>query len=196
MPLRLKRPNRSSVQQRARYGSYKPDLRKDFSNRCGYCDGLDGFYGGTRGFQIDHFAPKSLFPELTLAYENLVYSCPFCNRAKSNKWIGLNSMAPHNGLEGFVDPCEQDFENHLDRDSFGKVFAKTEVGEYMVKHLNLRLLRHQYIWQSQKLEELARRINKLLPLVKNKSDREYQLLKMHVEVTTSYFEYRNRAVET
>ena len=88
LPLRHHKPVRSNVTKRAKYQLYKEDLRRDFKERCGYCDDPDEFSGGSRGYHIDHFAPKSIFPELKTEYSNLVYSCSYCNIAKSDKWIG------------------------------------------------------------------------------------------------------------
>ncbi len=36
-----------------------------------------------RGFQIDHFIPQKLRPDLAADYDNLVYLCPSCNNLKS-----------------------------------------------------------------------------------------------------------------
>jgi 5-methylcytosine-specific restriction endonuclease McrA len=99
-------PARSTGQPaRASYRAYKPQLRVDFAQCCGYCGDEDRFYGGLPGYQVDHFAPHSLFPALLTAYANLVYACPYCNRGKSNTWIGVDAAVSHNGEEGFVDPC-------------------------------------------------------------------------------------------
>ena len=194
MSIRAKIPVRSDVEERQRYREYKADLRRDFSRRCGYCDSLDEYFGGARGYQIDHFAPKSKFPELEIVYGNLVYSCPFCNRAKSNKWVGENSAEPHNGVIGFVDPCDNDFDNHVTRDGQGRVIAKTQLGQYMVTNLNLKLLRHQFIWQTQKLEELVQQLSALKPHIKQ-SSHYMELLEMFFEVTNAYFEYKHHAIE-
>lgn len=197
MSLRKCSPTRSDVAERSNYRHYKPDLRNDFSCRCGYCDSPDEYFGGIRGFQIDHFAPISKFPHLKLIYTNLIYCCPFCNRAKSNKWIGADSNVPNNGLEGFVDPCCIHFDNHLERDSQGRVLAKTELGGYMIKNLKLSLLRHQYVWQAQKLSDLEDRIYVLLEAIKDGpvDSNNVELLKGYVEISKAYKTYRTCAIE-
>ena len=191
--LREEIPIRSAVTPRNNYRDYKNELRHDFRNRCGYCDALDEYFGGRHGSHIDHFAPRSLFPTLETEYENLVYSCPFCNRAKSNKWIGDDYRIPNNGTDGFVDPTSSEFDNHLARDKKGKVVALTRLGNYMVKNLNLRLIRHQYIWQAQKLERIAERLEELKPQVEKNTPQYHNLLESLADIFLEYRKYRRRA---
>ena len=147
VPFRYHTPVRSDVGERSKYQLYKKELRRDFKERCGYCDDPDKFFGGIRGYHIDHFAPKSKFPELEIEYSNLVYSCPLCNRAKYNTWLGNDSTVSHNGSEGFIDPCDEEYECHLGRDGEGRILGGSELGRYMVEKLSLYLLRHAFIWQ-------------------------------------------------
>ena len=193
--LRAYRPARSAVKQRANYRGYKADLRLDFKSRCGYCDDSDEYFGGSRGSQIDHFAPKSRFPELELNYRNLVYSCPFCNRAKSNKWVGDDSSKPHNGTCGFVDPCELEYEDHLIRDVTGKIIALTKLGDYILKNLNLQLIRHQYIWQAQKLDQLSEKLDSLRQVVEKNNPLYLELTESLVDILLEYRNYRQRVNE-
>ncbi len=193
--LRTYRPARSAVTQQANYRSYKSDLRRDFGSRCGYCDDSDEYFGGSHGSHIDHFAPKSKFPELELDYRNLVYSCPFCNRAKSNKWVGDDSSKPHNGKCGFVDPCEPEYEDHLTRDTAGKIIALTKLGDYLIKNLNLQLIRHQYIWQAQKLDQLSEKLDSLRHVVEKNNPLYLELLESLAEIFSEYRNYRQRVNE-
>ena len=191
--LREEVPVRSAVAPRAAYRDYKVDLREDFNSKCGYCDAQDEYFGGVRGYQIDHFAPKSRFPGLELIYENLVYSCPFCNGAKSNKWIGDDHTIPNNGKCGFVDPCNREFDEHLARNAVGKVVAVTRLGEYMLKNLNLYLIRHEFIWQAQKLDQLAERLKQLKPQIKQTNLSLYlEILELLVDLISTYRDYRRR----
>lgn len=195
MALRKEIPVRSVVAAKTTYRAYKADLRRDFSSRCGYCDALDEFFGGMRGYQIDHFAPKSLFPEWLLEYQNLVYSCPFCNRAKSNKWIGEDKNVPNNGSSGFIDPCDPNLDNHLDRDDHGRIRPKSDLGRYMVANLNLSLIRHQFVWQTQKLDELLGELLELQGQLSNQTEHYRSVLEEIVKVTREYREYRSRVFE-
>lgn len=58
-----------------------------FSN-CGYCE-------ETCKGDVDHFRPKSKFPQLVYEWSNWVLACPVCNQKKSNHWPPM----------GYVDPC-------------------------------------------------------------------------------------------
>lgn len=178
------------------YRQYKVSLRADFRERCGYCDANDHYCGGARGYQIDHFAPKSLFPALENSYVNLVYSCPFCNRAKWDKWVGTDSTSPITSGEGFVDPCSPDYDEHLARDSSGQVIALTPLGQYMRDNLKLWLLRHQLIWQAEKLNDMKTEIQNLLVTVRADGHHEQvvELLERHLEITIAYEEYRARVI--
>lgn len=68
---------------------------------CWYCERQcenDSDVGGLSP-TVDHFRPRSLFPELVYAWYNWVFSCRRCNEEeKRNKW-------PEGG---FVDPCATD----------------------------------------------------------------------------------------
>ena len=136
------KPIRTCTKTYTRYTSFKPFIREDFNRRCGYCDDLDILYnGGVRSYQIDHFKPKKFFPELETDYNNLVYCCPFCNRAKWDKWRE----------QGFIDPCTDLYDEHLERDSNGEIKYKSLRGKYSYKNLNLCLKRHELLWMIEKI---------------------------------------------
>lgn len=74
-----------------RWGQFRGDLKRAFSELCGYCE------EETAG-DIDHFRPVSKDPELVYRWSNWIFACPTCNREKSNKWPS----------DGYIDPCEDD----------------------------------------------------------------------------------------
>ena len=186
-------PIRSIVEPSRNYRVYKAVLRSDFIDRCGYCDGADEYYGGITNAHIDHFAPKKKFPGLKNCYDNLVYSCGFCNRAKSDKWIGNDPAVPNDGRQGFVDPCSDEYDTHLARLRSGQIVPRSNLGEYMVENLNLRLMRHQFIWQAQKLDRLAEVLEELRPLL-DRVDPLYLELVDHIsDIVVLYRQYRRRA---
>ena len=183
-PVRATKPSRrQNAPEQVRYQNYKADLREDFSQKCGYCDASDRFFGGLDGYHIDHFAPKSRFPMLSSTYVNLVYSCPYCNIAKSSKWIGDDFKTPHNGTEGFVDPCTDDYDSHLERDAEGHIRHKSPVGEYMIKHLKLHMMRHQYIWTAQTLEKFSERALILKQMIPADQPVYVSLLELIIEIS-------------
>jgi uncharacterized protein (TIGR02646 family) len=70
--------------------SILPRLREALATltdrRCSYCDGYPiGDHGEE---QVDHFRPKSRFPEYVLEWSNLYFSCTGCNglNAKADQW--------------------------------------------------------------------------------------------------------------
>lgn len=162
MALRLQVPVRSHPAEQNRYQKYKPQLRKDFNQCCGYCDDSDETYGSNWGFHIDHFAPQKQFPALRTSYANLIYSCPICNQAKGKTWIGDDPAVSHNGAEGFIDPCLHEYDSHLYRDTHGVIRAHTPLGEYKIRTLKLNLLCHQLNWQIRALEGLMKSLSDLL----------------------------------
>ena len=71
----------------ANYESYRPWLRDEFAFRCVYCLKRENWSHRTGEYQLDHFKPQALNPELGVRYENLYYSCSRCNLAKSDQSI-------------------------------------------------------------------------------------------------------------
>ncbi len=67
---------------------FRADLERVFFGICAYCE------ESTRG-EVDHFRPKSRFPNLVYTWANWLFACHDCNRAKSDRWPAT----------GFVDPC-------------------------------------------------------------------------------------------
>ena len=131
----------------------KKYLRVDFHSRCAYCDDLDFYYGGETTFHVDHFAPKEKFPDLIHRYENLLYACPYCNEAKSDKWPSSNSEVNIVGNIGFANPCQAEYDKHLARNSDGTISPTSKVGEYMVINLKLYLKRHQIFYKIDQIEQ-------------------------------------------
>lgn len=161
--IQKQKPARTCTKRYADYKSFKPYLVKDFNNRCGYCDSHDKFFGGLKNFQIDHFKPHSIviFTPLKHDYSNLVYSCPSCNRAKSNKW---------EDVDGFIDPCDNEYDNFISRDTNGKIkHNNTKQGEYIYSNLNLLLRRHEFLWLIERLENQKSQIKELRENISDKN---------------------------
>ena len=72
-----------------RWRDFLSDLRSRFYRICGYCEEEAGLG------EVDHFRPKSKFPELVYAWSNWIFSCNSCGNTKNNKWPP----------GGYVDPC-------------------------------------------------------------------------------------------
>lgn len=142
------------------YSECKGILAEDFKELCGYCGKHRKVL--LKQFQIDHFAPQSKFPERKNVYENLVLACPQCNRLKSDKWIGENADIPNNGVEGFVDPASEKYDEHLYRDNDGTIKYKTDIGKYIYNLLKFNVRRTDIIWKIIKLNELKKQLKQSL----------------------------------
>jgi hypothetical protein len=69
----------------ADYRPYRPWLRDEFQFRCVYCLTREQ-WGRAKGmFDLDHFVPQAHDPEQRAQYDNLLYACTTCNRAKSDQ---------------------------------------------------------------------------------------------------------------
>jgi len=182
--VQKQKPKRTCTRTYAKYTSFKPYIREDFNKRCGYCDDLDIYHGGVRGYQIDHFKPHSIarFSYLKEEYGNLVYSCPFCNRAKSNKW---------KEVDGFIDPCEEEYDNHLERNDRGQIVAKSLRGEYIHTNLNFHLKRHELLWMIEKLQEQSKKVDEYLTLLGEGHELEVKVLREFRRIQQEINRYTN-----
>ena len=86
---------------------FAADLRERFNEKCGYCERRFEPVGEFSP-SVDHFRPRSRFPQLVYQWENWVSSCQRCNFAKADQWPDI----------GYVDPCAVDLlerpEEHFD----------------------------------------------------------------------------------
>jgi len=118
------------------YRRYRGCLRLDFECRCAYCLIHESDNHGPDNFEIDHFRPKARFRELERRYANLYYACHLCNRAdrKGDKW-----PSPDEGESGerFVDPCSEDWEDHVEFLEDGSVRPLTPAGEFSLRTIEL-----------------------------------------------------------
>ena len=159
----------------ANYREYKPYLQEDFNKKCGYTNCLDDWFGGSITFQIDHFLPQSKYPKLKTEYANLIYSCSYVNRAKSND-------------EGnYLDPCDVDYNKHFHRNKNGEIVpeASSPKAVYMHKKLKLYLKRYSIIWV---LEQLEQRMYKLQGIIEESENAEAKDL--FVAIGIKYNDYK------
>lgn len=115
------------------YKAYRPALRDEFKYACGYCENREPELGGSEAFHIDHYRPKSKFPHLICKYNNLIYSCRYCNRSKGDYWPRF--------LEWVLDriilnPRTDNFEKHIDQSVLPWV-GLTSKGRWTILKLKL-----------------------------------------------------------
>ena len=69
-------------------------LAQDFGGICTYCERRcepqSSASNPPNREEIEHFRPRSRFPELSFAWLNMVYACRRCNQAKGNSWPSLD----------------------------------------------------------------------------------------------------------
>lgn len=152
---------RSCNKKYENYHSYLGFLLDDFSHRCCYCNTAEKTLDIV-SFQIDHFIPQSHFKgirdELLTQYDNLMLSCPKCNRAKSDQYEGnINSPFIENTL--FYNPVEVDYNTIFYRNELGGISSDDEKGKNMIKRLKLYRPLHNYAWVLEKLDELIDRLD-------------------------------------
>jgi uncharacterized protein (TIGR02646 family) len=145
MTFRKLHPKRSqNVPHKNNYRDYRLQLREDFGHRCGYCNDID--LPRVDRYEIDHFVPVSLDESKKTDYSNLVYACKSCNNSKSDKWPTNNPALSNNGTIGWIDPCTEDYANQFDRDKYGAIIPKTDIGKWMYENLKLWKSQHSYLW--------------------------------------------------
>ena len=189
-------PKRTCEKEYRAYRSFKKYLREDFNRRCGYCNDLDKFCGGIRGFHIDHFCPQDKFDHLSTQYKNLVYSCPYCNVAKSNDWPSGDENKCIVDSVGYVDPCDPQYELTFERYENGRIKPKNEVGKYMYKQLKLGLRRHQLAYLYEVLEKSLRLLNDELLIQRRKRKIPHHIIDHYIELTTEFLNYKKMFEET
>ncbi len=189
--FRISTPTRTYSKTLKHYRSYKRYLIVDFSNRCGYCDGSDTWHGGYRSYHIDHFAPKDKFGHLENIYINLIYACPSCNSSKSNKWPSDDAEKNVVGEEGFLNPCNDDFNEHFSRDNDGNIIGISPIAKDMYKNLNLGLERHSIIWKLTSLEKLITEYEEEIVKSSDALVNE-KLVNIHYRLLKIFYEYHTR----
>lgn len=162
LAFRKVKPTKRNIPYNAqsKYQDYREYLKEDFNGRCGYCDSYYGIV--KKDYHIDHFVPKRVFEKfnthkhLLNDYNNLIYTCPSCNRSKSGKWPSENPDVALTEKGGFINPCLDEYGEFFFRADNGGILVEEDnfVAVYIYKELSLFLNRHQITWKIEKLIEL------------------------------------------
>jgi len=85
----------------------KDSLKIMFSGKCAYCESHISHIGFGH---IEHFRPKSKFPDLCFEWENLMLGCEICNgkRYKGDKFPESDEAGP------FINPVEENPDEFFD----------------------------------------------------------------------------------
>lgn len=125
---------RKSPPAPSRLSGYRPFVRQDFSECCAYCLLHELLAAGAGNFELDHFRPKSLFPDLADDYFNLFYSCHVCNQYKGATWPSADLSKE--GF-GYLDFCRESFGEHFRERADGFWEPLTRRAEYTAARLRL-----------------------------------------------------------
>jgi uncharacterized protein (TIGR02646 family) len=74
--------------------------------RCMFC-------GSSEASQVEHFWPKSTYPEKAMTWDNFVWICGVCNQAKGNRFPIFN------GAPEAINPMDDDVWKFFSIDEFG-----------------------------------------------------------------------------
>lgn len=143
------------------YRAWKDILRAEGNARCVYCAIPDQRLGGSHFFHVEHFRPRSKFPNLEDTISNLFYACPVCNILKSDDWI--EATMKDDVTVCYPDPSVVDYSNILQVRSAALVEGRNAAGRYLVERLGLN--RGQLI-----------------------TDRKFDLLLFRIEVVTTEYQ--------
>ena len=115
-------------------------------------------------------------------YSNLIYSCSYVNRAKSDD------------IGNYIDPVDVDYNQHFYRDELGNIYPKenSEAAKYMYVKLKLYLKRHSIIWMLDQLEQRMFKLQELIEATKNEEAKE-----LFIEITMKYNNHKRylRAIQ-
>jgi hypothetical protein len=182
IPFRSETPKRRDIKTVVtKYSDHKPELKIDYKDRCGYCGDIDVWR--TVWFEVDHFVPQKYLKDIKdTDYSNLVYACRSCNNAKRANWPTGEELVHNRNDEGFIDPCNDEYDKQFERYTNGKLSHKTLLGKWIYYKLKLYKPQHEVIWQIEALDQLIEDCEKLLETVDNQALRD--------RVLSLYREYR------
>ena len=127
------------------YNDWKEQIAEECFHQCVYCSIHESPWGGIDHYHIDHFRPKSKpkFKHLENDICNLFYSCPICNRFKSDDWPG----EPTNlDVICYPDPSKIDYSTifNLNQENYS-ISSSYKSGCYLIHRLFLN--RPQLIYE-------------------------------------------------
>ena len=167
-----KQPNRGT------YSDWKELIAEECFNQCVYCAINEGNFGGIRNFHIEHYRPKSRFPELINDIKNLFYACAICNVFKGNDWPNEPNKKFSNS--SYPNPSEIDYRKLFSiDDNKGVLEGKFISSKYIVERLYLNrpqliLLRRNF-FAFKKVDEYMSFFNRIKPKIEERRDSNSKL---------------------
>lgn len=171
------------------YPDWKEQIAEECFHQCIYCSINEVQFGGIDHYHIEHYKPKSIerFKDLENNICNLFYSCPICNRFKSNDWPN----DPDNlEMICYPNPSEYNYSELFEIDSEDyKVYGLYSSTRYMTERLYLN--RPQLIYERREAllrkreENVIKLIEQLHQKINEKENFIYlsQILSATIELT-------------
>lgn len=187
-PFKWHEVQRTCTKEYQKINSYKKYLKKDFHQRCAYCNLLDTMI--TTPFEIDHFVPRDAFkdikePKYETMYENLVYSCKKCNAAKGNAYKGdIKQGTVEN--EYFYDPVKVDYSTIFYRDEIGAICSDDPKGKDMIMRIKLYRPIHNMAWLCENVRNTLKKLDKRIEQIDENSEEGKLLLQAKHELSDYY----------
>lgn len=186
--------HRPNPPEYATYSQYREILKVDFNKRCAYCN--DSHKYRIRSFAIDHFVPrKPLNFETTIPsnqYDNLIYCCSYCNRAKWNKWPTNDENIENDGEIGFIKPTNEIYKTLFFRNSNGRIIPieNNKLALYLKDELMLWHPIHSLMWKFEKLLSLNTQVKAKIGTTNSEELKElhYKLMDEILVVMENIFE--------
>lgn len=107
----------------------KEKLIKKHGCTCGYCKAK---FFDENFLDLDHFYPRSRYPEKVADVDNYVLSCRYCNIRKS-----ATSPESEKGERQILHPYIDNYSDHMRMDGCGRLIPVTSAGEFTIKMFNL-----------------------------------------------------------
>ncbi|MBN2836389.1 MAG: HNH endonuclease [Candidatus Delongbacteria bacterium] len=118
------------------YSDWKQEIAEEGFHQCVYCSISEKAFGGIRNFHIEHYKPKSKFPELRDEFSNLFYSCSICNCFKGNDWP--NEPTKDLSSISYPKPSKINYKNlFVVNTKDGRIDGKNIAASYMIEKLFL-----------------------------------------------------------
>lgn len=143
------------------YGHHRDDLKLDYQDRCGYCNDINTWR--FVWFEIDHLVPQKYLKTIKETdYSNLVYACRSCNNAKRAKWPTQDEKLHNQNDEGFIDPCDEEYNSQFFRLDNGRIIPKTKLGNWMYYSLKFYKPQHEIIYNIELLDKMIDEIEEVI----------------------------------
>jgi uncharacterized protein (TIGR02646 family) len=166
------------VEKKYNHETVKTALKLMFHDKCAFCESnITQVYAG----DIDHFKPKSKFPELCFKWENLLLTCSICN-GKSNK----GDKFPLENEGGFlINPVEENPDDffRFEFDDITKLFLLIPQNERAVTMLKIIKLNRDSLAEFRTRELI--KIIEIVSLIENDNEK----LKEFIEIFSPKDQY-------